>query len=431
MKQKVLTGFLATMLAISGVIVAPSIETVEAQSLSEIRTKKVENDEKKKRKQSELSKVKSEKAAIQKQVNQFNKQIENTTKKIVENQDKIIKNQNEIEELEVEIEETEIRIAERDELLKERVRSMHVNGGAINYLEVLLGSQGFGDFLDRVLALNVIAEQDRIIIEEQKADKILLEENKAEVEKLVAQIKAEQEQLDDLKKELTSQLDQKENMLSEIKEEEEHLHAEYEELEDIAGLLKEQEKAFASQVATSGGKKESKSTGGGKVNKPSPRSVKSNKPSPRSVKSNKPISSSGKLIMPTHGIYQRGFGNGHFGIDISNINKPPIRAAASGTVVRVKTGCAPRVKSCGGGFGNHIIIAHTLSNGEKIATLYAHLDPGSIKVKTGQSVAQGAVIGKMGNTGRVSGRTGIHLHFEVHKGGYSGRGSAVNPKSYF
>ncbi len=404
------------MLAISGIVVAPTIKTADAQTLNEIRSKKAANDKKKKQKQSELSKVRSEKASIQKQVEQFNSNITSTTEKIVKNQEAILKNQNEIEELEVEIEDAEARIAERDIVLKERVRSMHVNGGAINYLEVLLGSQSFGDFLDRVLALNVIAEQDRTVIEEQKADKNLLEENKEEVEKLTVKIEAEQTELEQLKKELTVQLDQKESVLSEVEEKEEELHGEYEELENLEGLLKEQEEAFAkqaraqAQAGKSSGKNKPKRSGGGSYTPPK---------------------SSGHLIMPTNGIYQRGFGNGHYGIDISNVSKPPVRAAASGTVTRVKTGCAPRVDACGGGFGNHVIIAHTLANGEKIATLYAHLDPGSIKVRTGHSVSQGTVIGKMGNTGRVRGRTGIHLHFEVHRGGYGGRGTAVNPERYF
>lgn len=428
LKQKVIKGFLAGMLAISGFLAAPGFDQVEAQTLSEIRAKKAANEEKKKQTQSELSKVKNKQASIEKQVTRFNKEIESTTEKIVKNQNEMIKKQNEIEQLEDEIKEAKIRIAERDELLKERVRSMHVNGGAINYIEVLLGAKSFGDFLDRVLALNVIAEQDRAILEEQKADKLLLEENKAEVEKRVAQIKRKQNELEALKKDLQSQMKEKEKLLNELKEEEEHLHAEYEELENLAELIKEQEKSFARQQAERAKKASSENKQASRSNHGKKKAAN---PTSKSSKTNRPSSGSGKLIMPTYGIYQRGFGNGHYGIDISNVNKPPVRAAATGTVVRVKTGCAPRVGSCGGGFGNHVIIAHTLSTGEKIATLYAHLDPGSITVRTGQSVSQGTVIGKMGNTGRVSGRTGIHLHFEVHKGGYQGRSSAVDPQLYF
>lgn len=58
------------------------------------------------------------------------------------------------------------------------------------------------------------------------------------------------------------------------------------------------------------------------------------------------------------------------------------------------------------GYGKLIIVKH--SSGYE--TRYAHLN--NIYVKVGQSVKQGALIGKTGMTGRV---TGPHLHFEIRK----------------
>lgn len=59
-------------------------------------------------------------------------------------------------------------------------------------------------------------------------------------------------------------------------------------------------------------------------------------------------------------------------------------------------------------YGNHIIITHL--NGYK--TLYGHLSTMSVKV--GQIVEKGEKIGIMGSTGDS---TGVHLHFEVIRGG--------------
>jgi murein DD-endopeptidase MepM/ murein hydrolase activator NlpD len=42
-------------------------------------------------------------------------------------------------------------------------------------------------------------------------------------------------------------------------------------------------------------------------------------------------------------------------------------------------------------------------------------------------VSKGQQIGIMGNTGRS---TGQHLHFEIHKGPWSGKTNAVNPMGY-
>jgi murein DD-endopeptidase MepM/ murein hydrolase activator NlpD len=56
--------------------------------------------------------------------------------------------------------------------------------------------------------------------------------------------------------------------------------------------------------------------------------------------------------------------------------------------------------------GNHIIL--DLGNG--IFAAYAHLIPGSIRVKAGQRVKVGQVIARLGNTGNSS---EPHLHFQI------------------
>ncbi|GEM_PF-3918020 len=62
-----------------------------------------------------------------------------------------------------------------------------------------------------------------------------------------------------------------------------------------------------------------------------------------------------------------------------------------------------------GSYGNHVVIEHNY-NGFKFYTLYAHMTAGSLKVKTGQEVQQGQVLGIIGQTGNAF---GIHCHFEV------------------
>lgn len=107
------------------------------------------------------------------------------------------------------------------------------------------------------------------------------------------------------------------------------------------------------------------------------------------------------FIFPTRGKITQGYHAGHYALDIADRSMPPIWAAGGGTVVKASTG------TWGGGYGNHVIIDH----GNGVKTLYAHMN--TVNVSVGQWVNQGDVLGQMGNTGRVYGATGIHLHWEV------------------
>jgi murein DD-endopeptidase MepM/ murein hydrolase activator NlpD len=85
----------------------------------------------------------------------------------------------------------------------------------------------------------------------------------------------------------------------------------------------------------------------------------------------------------------------HSGIDLRDEFGEPARATAAGVIT---------VAGPNGGYGNLVEIDH----GGGMATRYAHLS--AINVSPGQQVAPGAIIGRVGSTGRS---TGPHLHYEV------------------
>jgi murein DD-endopeptidase MepM/ murein hydrolase activator NlpD len=99
----------------------------------------------------------------------------------------------------------------------------------------------------------------------------------------------------------------------------------------------------------------------------------------------------------------------HKGIDMSTYRQgDPIVATADGQVVAVEYDQD--------GFGNNVIIRHK----HGFYTRYGHML--SFRVKAGQRVQQGEVIGYIGNTGLS---TGPHLHYEVHIGS-----DVVDPYKY-
>jgi murein DD-endopeptidase MepM/ murein hydrolase activator NlpD len=99
----------------------------------------------------------------------------------------------------------------------------------------------------------------------------------------------------------------------------------------------------------------------------------------------------------------------HEGVDFSAPPGTEIYTTGDGVVI-----ASERSK---GGYGNQIIIDH----GFGYKTMYAHLQ--SFKVRTGERVKRGQVIGTIGSTGKS---TSPHLHYEVWKSNQS-----VNPINYF
>ena len=114
-----------------------------------------------------------------------------------------------------------------------------------------------------------------------------------------------------------------------------------------------------------------------------------------------------QFIMPVEGIISGVYGsqrilNGkpkwpHYGIDIAAKKGTKIKSSATGVVTMAE----PDLYYTGG----TIIMDH----GHGISTIYSHLE--KIKVKVGDEVLQGDIIGTVGSTGRS---TGPHLDFRVN-----------------
>ena len=142
----------------------------------------------------------------------------------------------------------------------------------------------------------------------------------------------------------------------------------------------------------------------------------SKKPQDTSVKVSssgfmKPIG--GRITSPfgwrTHPIFNsRTF---HSGVDIGGPNYGNILASNAGKVI---------YSGWYGGYGKVVILDHGTINGNPMTTLYAHMS--TIKVRQGDYVQKGQVIGLEGTTGYS---TGPHCHFEVRI-----NGKPNNPLNY-
>lgn len=96
------------------------------------------------------------------------------------------------------------------------------------------------------------------------------------------------------------------------------------------------------------------------------------------------------------------WGTMHEGIDLAGPLGSPILAVGAGTVLQA----GPQ-----SGFGNWVVIRH--ANGD--VSIYGHMR--FFFVHAGEHVAAGQKIALVGSEGQS---TGPHLHFEIHRGGFTG-----------
>jgi murein DD-endopeptidase MepM/ murein hydrolase activator NlpD len=100
-----------------------------------------------------------------------------------------------------------------------------------------------------------------------------------------------------------------------------------------------------------------------------------------------------------------------------------LEAWADGKVIAVKENDSKQSSG-------HTIIVQSTVMGKKVTWTYFHMVAGSIKVKKGQRITAGQVVGKMGSTGFS---TGKHLHWEIWAGHIKGQPMAGfhNGKGYY
>ena len=103
-------------------------------------------------------------------------------------------------------------------------------------------------------------------------------------------------------------------------------------------------------------------------------------------------------------------GKNHNGVDMVDKSGTAIVAPEKGLVLESRKSTA-----AGGGYGFYV----KLKGASGTVHIFAHMIEGSLAVRKGQRIQQGALLGKMGTTGAS---TGVHLHWETQV-----RGTPIDP----
>lgn len=411
MKRKVMSLAVAAVLGVTSFSSqANAVSNREIQqkrnAINTIESKQSSLQSKMKQADEQIKELQNEQEALAQEMKRLDMAVSETSAKIRNVSRTIDDTKQDIQVLQREIAEVKARIEKRNELLKERVRSLQLSGGVISYLDVLLGSQSFSDFINRISAVTTIFEADKQIIQEQEKDKALKEKKENELTTKLTALQSDLRELEQLKQTLNKQMNEKEQLLAQLKQQEQDVHEQKLALAEEKEVLEKQEAAMRAQLQQL---LEQQSRAG-----QSPRSSSV-------ANGNVPPMTSGAFMRPANGPVTSSFGprggEFHAGIDIGKRGaEVPVVAAADGYVFR-----SYYSKS----YGNVIFITH-LIDGQVYTTVYAHLE--SRLVGEGQTVSKGQMIGYMGNTGWSE---GAHLHFELHRGPWNAaKSNAVNPLSY-
>lgn len=299
-------------------------------------------------------------------------------------------------EEEIEIIRKELMAAEEDALeqynaMKVRIRYMYERGDNY-YMEILLGSDSFGDMLNKAEYVQMLNEYDRnklneyqYVVDNVRATKEVLE---GEEEVLQEAKQAAQEDEDNLNALIEEKKKQIEEFKAEIAEQEE-LIAQYEAEEAAQAAIIAQVEAQLAAERNALAEAERIHYNGGKFCWPAPDYVRISSPY-------------GYRIHPISGVKKL-----HAGVDLASGMGTRILAAYDGKVIAA---------GYNNSMGNYIMIDH----GDGLVTVYMHAS--ALLVSTGQKVSRGQQIAKVGSTGNS---TGPHLHFAVRL-----NGAYVDPMPY-
>ncbi|WP_195573551.1 murein hydrolase activator EnvC family protein [Paenibacillus sp. 1001270B_150601_E10] len=361
------------------------------------------------------------KTKTQKDLDQITEQIDVKVNEMAKVSSEIDQAEFDLEENGRQLEAANKRIAEREELLDARVQLMYTDGN-VSYIEVLLSSTSFSDFLDRLDSIEQIANRDKELVAEHKRDKALVLEKKKQIESDLTRVRTLYAKLEETKQDLMKQEKEKEVMIASFNQQ----------IEESHGLSAEQEEllvALVSQRAELEQQKVSEETRLRKLEEERRQREQAKQANQGSSSGSSSSSSNtvygytgGKLAVPLKSSYTitslfgtrqdpitGKMGAYHSGIDMAAPGGTSIYAAESGVVV---------LAEWWSGYGNCVIIDH----GQGLWTLYGHIRNGGIKVQKGDKVQVGDKIAEVGSTGRS---TGNHLHFEVRL-----NGDRVDPEPY-
>ncbi len=211
------------LLGLGGVLSTPAYaSTIQDMELhkSQIQNQRQDVQSNIKAASDELTRLQAEQDQMKAQLERLTIAEEENNQKAQKTEADIKETSKQVEQLEKEIKLLQEKLEKRNAILKDRARSLQESGGNVEYLQVLLGSSSFGDFVDRALAVSTIVDADRGILKETKNMQDELKTKQADVKSKLASLEDMKAELDEMTVQLAAQKKQKDALAKELKDKE-------------------------------------------------------------------------------------------------------------------------------------------------------------------------------------------------------------------
>lgn len=210
MKNKILSVVMAGALTISlatPVWATPTTEIIENQQKYEELNQKIDK--------------------IQAEIYSLNEQISPLAETIEINNKQMDVIKEEIKNTNKEIEEAKVEIAEKEEVLGERLRELYKSGGQSSYLMLIFSSKSFSDLINNLDSASKLISIDRTIVKELNAQKESLDEKILSLEVKAEELNKINEETTQVLKEFEEMKSKQETLIEEVRAEREAFDAEY------------------------------------------------------------------------------------------------------------------------------------------------------------------------------------------------------------
>ena len=331
--------------------------------------------------QAELSEINQRKEELQEQIDELKKDKNAAlqTKLLLDQRNSVLESQ--IRTVSEQITNTTQAIAEYEKKEQEqyelfcRQTRQEEERGTVSYWSVLFKATSFADLLSRIDFINEVMEYNQRVIEDLRAVRQQLADSREELVQQKADLSATQ-------KELKEQIAEADRIINDFIATEAGLKAMLDAEDAEADRVTEELEDFHEENGDISDGVDDPETG--------------------SVLDGLIWPSKARYITSPFGNRNTGIpgaSTDHKGVDIGAAYGTSVFAAQSGKVIQA---------GWNGGYGYCITISH----GEGVTTLYAHLSDYDVRV--GSEVVRGQVIGKCGYTGISS---GPHIHYEIRVNG--------------